>query len=107
VGQLRSFGARPAAGAAHARVADVIGSLRPVIELLVREVAALDVTIETGDAEAAIAPGPLEQILLNLCLNARDAIATRGRVSVRAYRGEVGIVIEVGDDGAGIPPDVL
>jgi signal transduction histidine kinase len=108
VGQLRSFGARPAgASVARARVADVIASLRPVIELLVREVAALDVTVETGDADAAIAPGPLEQILLNLCLNARDAIARRGRVSVRAHRTADAIAIEVGDDGAGIPPDVL
>jgi signal transduction histidine kinase len=109
VGQLRSFGARPAGAAiARADVAAVIANLRPVIELLVRDAATLDVEVETGAAEAAIATGPLEQILLNLCLNARDALGERGGVRVRARIDPAGaIAIDVADDGSGIPPDVL
>jgi signal transduction histidine kinase len=106
--QLRSFVARPLGDdVRRARVADVIAHLRPVIDLLVRDVAVLEVRIDEPDAEAAIGPGPLEQIILNLCLNARDAIAARGTVEI-VVRGEPRfVVIEIRDDGHGIAADVL
>ncbi|HTJ41168.1 MAG TPA: GAF domain-containing sensor histidine kinase [Kofleriaceae bacterium] len=106
--QLRSFVARPAGDdIKRARVADVVEHLRPILELLLRDVVTLVQRIDAPDAEAAIGPGPLEQILLNLCLNARDAIAVRGKVEVVVRDEPRHVVIEVRDDGAGIAADVV
>ncbi|MFL5339247.1 MAG: sensor histidine kinase [Gemmataceae bacterium] len=46
----------------------------------------------------------LVQVFLNLILNAIDATAKNGRITIRAERGDSGLRIAVKDDGVGIPP---
>lgn len=51
----------------------------------------------------------LQQVLLNLFVNAAEAIDMGGRIRVRAYRVEGGadrVQIEVQDEGTGLPPHV-
>ena len=57
-------------------------------------------------AEVVVAEGALEQVLLNLATNARDAMGLAGRLDLRS-RVEAGStwVLEVEDSGAGIPAD--
>ncbi len=53
-------------------------------------------------------PTQLHQVVLNLCINARDAMPKGGTLSLRARNDAAtpsGIVIEVGDTGVGIPPE--
>jgi len=51
--------------------------------------------------------GKLQQVLLNLLLNARDAVGGQGRITV-ATRGREGTaVVEVADDGRGIAEEDL
>jgi len=52
-------------------------------------------------------PGELEQVLLNLVLNAKAAVGDHGtvRVTSRADTGSIEVTVE--DDGIGIPRDVL
>ncbi len=47
----------------------------------------------------------LEQILLNLLSNARDAVAGRGTIVVRTRADDGRVHLEVDDDGVGIPPE--
>ena len=47
-------------------------------------------------------PGQLEQVLVNLLMNACDACAAGGHVSARARGADDGVVLEVADDGSGI-----
>jgi PAS domain S-box-containing protein len=82
----------------------------------------LKADIERDMARARIDPVHLQQIVMNLCVNARDAIATRGNIeiSVRHAWGVRAICaschaeltgdyieISVRDDGAGIAADQL
>jgi signal transduction histidine kinase len=61
--------------------------------------------IEGGELEAEVDAGPLEQVLINLLLNAVEACSGgEGKVRVSARDAGDGIVIEVADNGPGIPP---
>lgn len=49
----------------------------------------------------------LQQVLTNILLNARDAVADGGNVWISVTENEERVVIRVRDDGKGIPPDML
>ena len=52
-------------------------------------------------------PPEIEQVLLNLLLNAVQAIEGRGRIDVSTHVEESSGVVTIRDDGPGIPPEVL
>src|SRR6266404_546660 len=53
-------------------------------------------------------PGKLQQVFLNLFLNARDAMESGGTLAVRSARGQDGLVrVTVADSGAGITSENL
>ncbi|MBK9030155.1 MAG: GAF domain-containing protein [Myxococcales bacterium] len=109
VGQLRRFAARGEDAPPRLAVRAVLERMVPIVVTLVRDTAAVEVEVEglPPDAEAALAPTHLEQIILNLCLNARDAITAPGTIRLRARADDTAVVLEVSDDGAGIPPELL
>jgi two-component system, NtrC family, sensor histidine kinase HydH len=89
--------------------------LQPLLPLLGHAARQRGVTLD-----AAVAPelpvlladvGQLQQVLINLVVNALEATAPGGRVTVRASRSSRGIadgvVIAVADTGAGIAPEHL
>jgi signal transduction histidine kinase len=97
-----SEGAAPSASV-RAVLDDVVGLLRPQKEF--REV---EIAIEVdGDPQVRLAPGRLTQVLLNLALNAGDAMdspaAKGGRLVLRASRQDRTVRLEVEDTGAGVP----
>ncbi|GMU20888.1 MAG: hypothetical protein AMXMBFR13_09840 [Phycisphaerae bacterium] len=92
----------------------VLRSLGPRVHLEVHELE----TDHSVDGDA----GQLQQVLLNLCLNARDAIAETGMISIQVRRREVTpedcrrcqdatpgdyVEIRVSDNGCGMPAEVL
>jgi len=52
-------------------------------------------------------PAELEQLFLNLLLNAYDATSSGGTVIVEATRLETEVVVTVSDSGPGIAPELL
>ncbi|MEM6929803.1 MAG: PAS domain S-box protein, partial [Myxococcota bacterium] len=67
--------------------------------------------VETDGIFVMADPGPLEQVLVNLVLNARDATEAGGSITVRALRivdnGADLVSIEVADTGRGMDAETL
>ena len=54
------------------------------------------------------APSELEQLVLNLVLNAADAMPNGGELTVRLHPGTAAVIcLEVSDTGAGMPAEAL
>jgi signal transduction histidine kinase len=83
---------------------DVVGLLRPQKEFREVEIA-IDVP---GDPQVRLAPGRLTQVLLNLALNAGDAMAhvKDRRLVLRASRHDRTVRLEVEDTGPGVPAEL-
>src|SRR5262249_23599100 len=70
----------------------------------------LELRVQRDDALPALAADPdqLQQVLVNLLLNACDASSERGRVTMSARPTRDGLVrLEVTDHGCGIAPEHL
>lgn len=52
-------------------------------------------------------PGQLNQVFLNLLMNACDAMNCRGSVEITTRRITDGVRLEFRDDGPGVPPELL
>ncbi|MFT7391594.1 MAG: nitrogen-specific signal transduction histidine kinase/HAMP domain-containing protein [Paracoccaceae bacterium] len=79
---------------------DLVGfALRDGVELILEAGA--------GPMPIRVDPGQMESALLNLCLNAGQAIEGPGRVTLRVARDGDQAVIEVADTGIGMTPEVL
>lgn len=48
----------------------------------------------------------LNQVWTNLIENAVDAMAGKGKLHIRTFRQEDNVVVEIGDDGPGIPAEI-
>ena len=67
-----------------ALVRDALKLLRPTLPTTI----ALESELDEGLPAALLDPVQVEQVLLNLCINARDAMAGVGRIAVRARAAE-------------------
>ena len=73
--------------------------------------------LEPGLPFAFVDPDQLELAILNLCINARDAMPEGGTVTISTRRAEIAddpdlepgtyAVVAVSDEGTGIPPELL
>ncbi len=86
------------------------GVARDAVALLEAAAApGVEVRSDLDDAVQVVATsGELHQIVMNLGTNALRAVAARsGRVTVRVVRDGAEALLEVVDDGVGIPPELL
>jgi len=91
---------------------DVNAMVRDTVLLLEHQMRSSGVAVELQLAEGlpAIAGnrGKLQQVLVNLILNARDAMPARGgRVNLSTSSTSKGVEIRVADNGAGMPEEVV
>ena len=105
--QLLLFSRREVARPERLDVNEVIREATSLLRRLVREdvVFSLELTGEALPVEAD--RGQLDQVLMNLVVNASDAMPDGGRLVIRSGRGHAAMVwFEVEDTGQGIPDEI-
>jgi signal transduction histidine kinase len=100
---------------------EAIDSIRKLLAKLVVDDIVLDVEMDPDLGYVLADPGQLEQVLMNLAANARDAMPEGGRLTIRTANVELGpediaglpgikpgsfVQLVVSDTGHGIPADV-
>ncbi|HEY6006476.1 MAG TPA: ATP-binding protein [Anaeromyxobacter sp.] len=104
---LLSF-ARPAK--AKLRSTDVNACVEKVLFLVKQQSRGGAVSVEpqlsAGLPPVLADPSQLEQVFLNICLNAFQAMSGGGTLTVRTRAGDGNVVVEVEDTGPGIPSEL-
>jgi signal transduction histidine kinase len=91
---------------------DIVRLVEEVLLLTEKDLSKHRIQVEKkyhGRPEAPVVPGQIEQILVNLVINARQAMPDGGRlkVEVRENPRTQMVEIKVSDTGVGIPPEQL
>ncbi|HNV73676.1 MAG TPA: response regulator [Gemmatimonadaceae bacterium] len=101
-------------------VGDAVGAMEPMLRRLVGGDTVFTLVTSGGTRGVKVDPTQLEQLVLNLVLNAREAVRAGGRITIEVSpidvrEGEAWkprlrsgryIGLTVRDDGEGIPPEV-
>jgi two-component system cell cycle sensor histidine kinase/response regulator CckA len=116
--QLLAFSRKQVLQPRVVRLNDIVGGLESLLRRLLGDAIRLEVDAAPDLWTVRADPGQIEQVLMNLCVNARDAMADGGVVSVATANRHVGelearehtglqvgpyVVLTVGDSGPGIP----
>lgn len=67
----------------------------------------LDIAADLADSRLMLDPGALQDVLLNLVLNARDAMRGKGRIAIAAHRAGGWLELSVTDSGPGFSAEAL
>lgn len=120
--QLLAFGRRQVLRPEPLSVGDVVSEMRPLLRRVVGEDVRLETVLDGGHDVVRADRSQLEQVLLNLALNARDAMPAGGTLSIAiaieddelAHAAQHGhepdgpaVVLSVADTGCGMTEEVL
>lgn len=121
VGQLLAYSRKQTLKPSALQVNETLSELTHLLNRLVGETITLDLQREKGLPLAFIDGRQLEQVLMNLVVNARDAMPDGGKISLRSktmiYENDMRksgavilagkyVSIEVEDEGVGIPKNL-
>ncbi|PTY08362.1 hypothetical protein DB347_01915 [Opitutaceae bacterium EW11] len=119
--QLLTFSRRQTQTARTVDLGEVIGSMTKMLRRILGEDIMLESRFAPGLPPVYADPGMMEQVLMNLVVNARDAMPSGGRLTISidsmmldaeyvlahppAKEGRY-VCLEVTDTGCGIPPEI-
>ncbi|MCX7014681.1 MAG: PAS domain S-box protein [Candidatus Sumerlaeota bacterium] len=121
VRQLLTFSRRQIVQAQNLDLNQVIGDLLKMLRRVLGEHVELDILAGPDLRPIHADPGQMEQVLMNLCVNARDAMPEGGKIAIEtrnvdldaefcaAHEGSAPgphVMLFVTDTGVGMPPDV-
>ncbi|RMG57462.1 MAG: PAS domain S-box protein, partial [Deltaproteobacteria bacterium] len=119
--QLLAFSKRQPAAPRVVDLNGTVRSLAPMMNRLLGDDVELSLSLEEGIPAVFIDPSQMEQVLVNLLVNARDAMPHGGKVTLRTSFLEVEggaevrdslppgryVCLSVADTGVGIPEEIL
>ncbi len=105
VERLKSF---PKLDQAERQRTDLNETVRTTLATVRHKLGHIDVTTELTELpDVLCAPRQINQVLVNVLLNALHAIDTSGSIHIATRKTGTHAVIEISDDGRGIDPGVL
>ncbi|GAB7044776.1 MULTISPECIES: PAS domain S-box protein [Catenuloplanes] len=119
--QLLAFGRRDITQAEVINLNHVIGDVEQMLRRAIGEHIHLMTTLHRDLWPVYADPGQVEQILVNLAVNARDAMPGGGTLSIDTSNAEIGdadltssplpvgryVRVRISDTGTGMPPEVI
>jgi PAS domain S-box-containing protein len=99
--QLLAFSRRQPVSIKNVDVDAVIREIQPVLRRSLQEQHELSLHLDLAQAWVRVDARQLEQVLLNLTLNARDAMPDGGRLTIRTFRAPASALPETGPGAAG------
>jgi len=105
--QLLSFSRKQVVEARVHSVADVISDISDLLERVLGERITLSIRIGDQVPPVRIDAGQLEQVLVNLTVNARHAMPVGGSLDIEVAEARGEVVLAVRDTGVGMTPEVL
>ncbi|MFO0849191.1 MAG: ATP-binding protein [Gemmataceae bacterium] len=96
----------------HRETTDLVSLVEEVLLLTEKDLSKHRIQVDKrfhGRPTASVVPGQIEQILVNLVINARQAMPAGGRLRVEVRENAAGDTaeIKIADTGCGIPPENL
>ncbi|MCA8922978.1 MAG: response regulator [Planctomycetes bacterium] len=84
-----------------------LAQLEPLLRRTLGESIDLELVTQCAGAWVPLDPGHFSQVVINLAVNARDAMPQGGTVAIVTRRDGEQLVFELRDSGPGIAPDVM
>jgi PAS domain S-box-containing protein len=101
--QLLAFGRRQVLAPRVLDPNELVAALEPILRRIIGEDVTLRTKLSPGIGRVKVDPAQLEQVLLNLVVNARDAMPTGGTLRIEIAEDRPGFVaLSVTDDGIGM-----
>ncbi|HUJ28429.1 MAG TPA: PAS domain S-box protein [Myxococcales bacterium] len=104
--QLLAFGRRQILQPQVVDLNQIVGGMERMLGRLIGEDVELQWTPAPAPARAFVDPGQIEQVIMNLAVNARDAMPRGGRLSIAAAEDAGRVTLTVTDTGVGMSPEV-
>ena len=122
VRQLLAFSRRQVMQVKTVNLNDLVSNMARMLQRIIGEDIALETCLLPGDAMLRADPGMIEQVLMNLAVNARDAMPGGGRIDIMLSHVSVGeattalhphvhagdfVRLSMHDTGCGMEPGVM
>jgi PAS domain S-box-containing protein len=109
--QLLAFSRRQIVQPQIVDLNDVVAKMEQMLDRLIGEKVVLATIQRQDPARVKIDPGQIEQVIVNLAINAQDSMPEGGRLLIKVGRAETAgiaaVTLEVRDEGTGMTSDVL
>ena len=103
--QLLVFSRRQVLQKRAVNLNESVRDIEAMLRRLIGENVTIELRLDPGLRSVAADPSQMGQVLLNLAVNARDAMSGRGTLVISTRNDGDEVVLEVADDGAGMDPE--